>query len=179
MKLDPGVWKCPHGHTGLFFFVCFFSLSSESLSVVCLLSLRLNQRTWQRSADAPGSQDRCSEVLRLSIIKNSVRRSGAVIPREGQGHRRAKVREIVGISGGGEYQIIGRWLGEMRNKVALILDFWPGGPEVERSSHESSRCGPRSLFLVQATMAVVQVFPVRGSNRGPRASPGLLFIPSA
>lgn len=73
---DPGVWKCPHGHVRLF----FFPLSSESLSAVCLLSLRLNRRTWQRSADAPGSQDHCSEVLRLSIIKNSVRHGGAVIP---------------------------------------------------------------------------------------------------
>lgn len=37
----------------------------------------------------------------------------------------------------------------------------------------------RSLFPVQATMAVVQVFSVRLSNRGLWASPGILFIPLA
>lgn len=33
---DPGVWKGPRGHMA-------FSLSSQSLSIVCPVSLRLNQ----------------------------------------------------------------------------------------------------------------------------------------
>lgn len=50
MKLyisDPAVWKCPRGHMD-------FSLSSQSLSIVCLLLLCLNQRRQHWSVNAPG-----------------------------------------------------------------------------------------------------------------------------
>lgn len=81
-------------------------------------------------------------------------------------------------SGLDEYKIISHGLREVWNKVVLTLgcslvDLMCSGPVMSLTDVA------RSLFPVQTTMAVVQVFSVRLSNRGLWASPGILFIPLA
>lgn len=116
-----------------------------------------------------------SEVLHLRLLKILTQKIDAAVPSSllsGRAARSPKDRGNI------ERKLMWHGLREVWNKVALNWEFslvdpmW-SGPVMSLTDVS------RSLFRVQAVMAAVQVFSVRGSDQGLWASLGLLFIPLA